>query len=308
MIMQQWEQEHSSTVFSYERKELNLHGSTFSYLDWASPRKRPPLLLFSHANGMNALTYRRLLEPLADEIAPIAWDFRGQGFSFGRQGQQLNGWEDYARDMIDFLETLPTPIVLAGHSLGGVTSLIVAHMRPDLVKGLVLIDPVIFPPSLLVIFKLLRLFNIHDRFPIAVRASKRQAIWESPEQLFNSYHGRGAFKTWPDEILRDYLSGGVFEREDGKVELCCSPAWEARTFSFTPTKPWKWVKQLKMPLTVVYGNESNAFLKPAADRIKRLQPNAKMIGVDSATHFVAMEEPEITREAIRNMCLALNNI
>ncbi len=43
---------------------------------------------------------------------------------------------------------------------------------------------------------------------LAERAEKRRDAFASLDEAFALYRGRGAFKTWPDETLRDYLSGG----------------------------------------------------------------------------------------------------
>ena len=49
--------------------------------------------------------------------------------------------------------------------------------------------------------------------------------------LFRSYRGRGAFATWPEASLIDYVQDGFRERPDGSVELSCAPDWEASNFA-----------------------------------------------------------------------------
>ena len=41
----------------------------------------------------------------------------------------------------------------------------------------------------------------------------------------------GAFKTWPETMLADYVAGGFVEQPEGKVELACAPVWEASNYA-----------------------------------------------------------------------------
>ena len=47
------------------RETMKLWDGEVSYLEWGSPA---PSLLFSHATGFNAETYRMLLQPLSDRF------------------------------------------------------------------------------------------------------------------------------------------------------------------------------------------------------------------------------------------------
>ena len=49
-----------------------------SVLDFGDP-KRPVDLIFCHANGFNAQTYRSILAPLASSLRILAPDLRGHG-------------------------------------------------------------------------------------------------------------------------------------------------------------------------------------------------------------------------------------
>ena len=53
-------------------------GGEVSYLEWENSG---PALHFAHANGFNAETYRRLLQPLASLFHIFALDMRGHGFT-----------------------------------------------------------------------------------------------------------------------------------------------------------------------------------------------------------------------------------
>jgi len=109
------------------RKTLDAHDGAISYLEWEGPASTP-LLIFSHANGFNASTYRSLLSPLAGEFRIIAWDMRGHGLTtlpLNKNG--VRGWQIFRDDLLRFIERLEIrPSVLAGHSLGATSTALAA--------------------------------------------------------------------------------------------------------------------------------------------------------------------------------------
>ncbi len=46
-----------------------------------------------------------------------------------------------------------------------------------------------------------------------------------------AYRGRGAFATWPHDMLADYVAGGFHDLPGGGVRLACDPAWEASSYA-----------------------------------------------------------------------------
>jgi len=62
--------------------------------------------------------------------------------NFGRSGRiESHSITGYAAHVVRFIQAIAGgPVVLVGHSLGGAVSMAVATSRPDLVRGLVLVD------------------------------------------------------------------------------------------------------------------------------------------------------------------------
>src|SRR5438552_733309 len=63
-----------------------------------------------------------------------------------------------------------------------------------------------------------------------IRWRRRREIWDSYEQAFQSYRGRGVFAKWRDDVLRLYVHQG-FSPVEGGVRLKCLAAIEAQVFS-----------------------------------------------------------------------------
>ena len=109
---------------------------------------KPYGALWLHATGFNAMTYQSILAPLGFRARVAALDLRGHGrTTLTADPRKLKSWRRYRDDVIDWMDRhAPGGAVLGGHSMGGCVALMVAGKRPDLVKGLVLIDPVILHP------------------------------------------------------------------------------------------------------------------------------------------------------------------
>lgn len=272
-------------------------GGAVSYLEWPNER---PALHFAHANGFNAETYRSILSPLSDRFHIFASDARGHGFSTLPSAPGMARWRNYRDDLRAMLERLsPLPLVLVGHSMGATASLMVAARWPERVRALVLIEPVLVPAR---VFPLMLLARLSSRaspaFDIAARAAKRRDVFGSIEEANAAYRGRGAFKTWLPGMLDDYLRGGLVPTGKGaEMRLACAPAWEAESFRQTPFgKAWL-ARKLRCPLTVLYGEDGTTG-EGDVRLIARLKPDARLIKIRGATHFLPMEHPETVREEI----------
>ncbi len=219
------------------RHEIACDDGAMSYLDWGGTG---PGLHFAHANGFNAETYRTLLTPLAERLHPFASDARGHGFTtlLTTPGLPRN-WTIYRHDLGDLLDSVhPAPLVLAGHSMGSIASLMFAVAHPERVRALVLVEPVLMPamhPLRRQFARLARRYAKTGDPDLADRAAKRRDRFASADAAFAAYRGRGAFRTWPDAMLRDYLHGGLIATGNGtEMRLGCTPAWEAESFRSTP--------------------------------------------------------------------------
>lgn len=121
-------------------RTAQVHGSTVRYLE--AGHGEP--FVFLHGWGLTPRSYAggvtRLCQAGIRVIAP------GLPGTAGSSPVPLRavGVDAYARRIADFLDelALPSPVFLAGHSLGGGVSLRLAVTRPDLVRSLTLVNSV----------------------------------------------------------------------------------------------------------------------------------------------------------------------
>lgn len=262
---------------------------------------RPVDSLFLHANGFNALTYQSILGPLGLRAHVAGLDMRGHGRSTAHADpRKLYGWNTYRDDVIAALEKLaPDGTLLAGHSMGATVSILVAAKRPDLVTGLVLTDPVLLAPSF---YRRMHFPGIptlaKKNSPMSRQALKRRFQFASQTAAVESFHGRGAFKSWREPFLEDYVTDGVVQNDEGEWVLACTPQWEAASFGAHRHRPWSAIKALECPIVIVRAEKNSTCAKASVQRFMKLQPHTVVLQPSGTSHFVPMERPYAVRDRI----------
>lgn len=259
--------------------------------------KRPVDLVFVHANGFNAATYRSILAPLSGSLRILAPDLRGHGrtrLPTGTAGRF--SWVDHRDDLITLLDSLNgPPVALAGHSMGGTASLLAAAERPGKVSRLVMLDPVILDRWAVAMFQLPLLRALPRRMAITRAALRRRQAFDSREQALESWRGRGAFRGWSEMMLADYVSEALVETEDGGVRLACAPHWEAANYASQSHNPWRALRRLERPVRILKAERGSTCALSAAPRGL---PNVMVEAVPDGTHLFPMLKPEVARDAL----------
>ncbi|MFI4976795.1 MAG: alpha/beta fold hydrolase [Caulobacterales bacterium] len=267
-----------------------------AYLDFG-PRDRLVDAVFLHANGFNGRTYRAILAPLADHLRILAVDQRGHGATrLSTETEGRNTWYGLRDDLIGFLHALGLEdVVLAGHSMGGTAATLAAAREPKLARGLVLFDPVVISSEARAVFQ--RGGQLDS--PLVEGARRRRAQFPSREAVFEAYQGRGAFKTWPREMLRDYIQAGFKDREDGTVELACSPEWETSNFVSHAHDTWGALRAVQCPTHILRAENASACQIAEIEQELIASGRLRVETVPGTTHFLPMERPDLARAALR---------
>lgn len=276
------------------RTALPGRGGAMAVLDFG-PAERPVDVVFSHANGFNARTYRSILAPLAADLRILAVDMRGHGAStLPTPTEGWTGWEGFRDDLLAFLEVETTgPVVLAGHSMGGTTSLLAAAARPDRVRGLALFDPVVFDGA--------QASETPGENRLAEGAERRRATFPDKAAALAAYTGRGAFRTWRPEQLADYVDAGFLETGDGQVTLACAPAWEASSFRIHRYDPWAAFAAVRCPIRMLRAAEGSTARIEGHLAELTANPQLRHEVAPGTTHFLPMERPDKVRDTLREM-------
>lgn len=298
--------------FTFETPEGDM-----AALEFGDPAKKLAAL-WLHATGFNAMTYQSILAPLGLRTKVQAVDLRGHGRStLPAKPGQLKSWRRYRDDVIAFLdrEAPVHKVVLGGHSMGGAVALMVAGARPEKVAGLVLVDPVILPPRYYMAMHLMPLRLSRGGNQMAKQARRRRNKFDSREHIQQKYKGRGAFTTWRDPFLEDYILD-AFDRTDGNDpdsekqtwQLLCDPKWEAATFMAQRNRLWGAlgkVKKHKIPITVLRPDRDSVLTDQVAARLTRKCPHLVLKERVNTTHFLPMEAPYDVRDQLSSYISSL---
>lgn len=237
---------------SSQRIECGVEGGALSVLHFPNPDA--PVLVFAHANGFNAGTYRQLLEPLAGHFEIFAPDLRGHGLSTAPTVPQTHrNWHTYARDLAAVAKRAgERPLLLAGHSMGAVAGVLAAGEHGLAARRLALIEPVIMPGFFYGLARMPFGNALMRRSPLYKGAISRRADWPDRDAAARRYRRKTLFADWQEGVIEDYLETGLIERDDG-LTLSCAPAWEAANFASHAHDVWAAVRRLDMPRAVLKG-------------------------------------------------------
>jgi pimeloyl-ACP methyl ester carboxylesterase len=260
-------------------------------------------LIFLHANGYPPGCYRQLLSKLAEKYHVSAmlqrplWE--------NSEPEDINDWHPLSDDLLHFLDEHPSePPIVIGHSMGGIAALRAAIRQPERFKALILLDPVLFPPSSIFRWMIIRALRLEHRLHPLVRLTKhRRRTFDNPEKIFSGYRRREVFRYFSDESLRDYIAGITKPAAAGGYELAYSPEWEIQIYLtglWRDMELWQGLRSFKKPLLIIRGAETDTFFAATGQQVVRKNPSIRVETVQKATHLVPLERPAETFNLIQN--------
>jgi pimeloyl-ACP methyl ester carboxylesterase len=254
-------------------------------------------LHFLHANGYPPDCYKPLFELLKTryhvfgmKLRPL-WD--------DSKIEDITDWHPLSDDLLRFLASTPLsandPVIGVGHSIGGIVTLRAALRDPDKFRALVLLDPVLFVPSFLVMWHLVRAMGLGNKLhPKITGALKRRRTFDNLDMVFRGYRVREVFKYMSDESLRAYIAGITKPKADGGFELAYSPEWESHIYltGLRDFDLWRELPKLKVPMLIIRGAETDTFLEKAASLVKKKNPKVQIKTLEKSTHILPLERPQ----------------
>jgi pimeloyl-ACP methyl ester carboxylesterase len=233
------------------------------------------------------------------------------------QPQALSDWRPLADDLGRFLDQLdasrafpgarhaplPTRVIGWGHSMGATTTLRLALRQPERFRALVLIDPVFFPPQMIFFWDLIYRLGLGYRIhPLVKGALKRRSSFQSREAMYANYRQKAVFRRMSDAALQHYVDALGCPRPDGGVELCYPATWEARIYITgvrADLELWRALPNLKPPLLILRGAETDTFWERTGRLVQRRLPSARVHAVADSSHLVPLERPQEVIAAAR---------
>ncbi|TWI71831.1 pimeloyl-ACP methyl ester carboxylesterase [Desulfobotulus alkaliphilus] len=262
-------------------------------------------LFFVHGNSLCAAACLPLLEKLHQAGHPVlAADIRGHGLSTEDGSLPLRNWDIFIHDIALILkETQTKPVTAIGHSMGGYFLYAAAARFPELFSRIILLDPVIFPPGHIFLFRLTQALKLKNWFSLPRNTRKKRRLFPNKESAASHYRGKGMFRFWTEDSLQGFLDQGLKPAEEGGLRLSCQPELEARFYESVPTDTWKHAPAIGCPVHIIRAETSHLFAPEAASRLKKKIPLCEIHGMENAGHFFPLENPEGTADIILQRCL-----
>ena len=185
----------------------NVKIDTGNIVTYRRSKKTNDILYFSHANGFCGQAYTDLLNKIDNSYEVITYDMRGHGETdLIADSNKLKSWYTFRDDLEQLVKKHNEPVTLSGHSMGGTASLLLALSKPELVKKLILIDPVILPLRYIISYKLLQIVNLaHLASPLSKNALIRRNLWNSEDEAHKYFSSKPLFKNISEKIITDYV-------------------------------------------------------------------------------------------------------
>ncbi len=267
-----------------------------AFLDFGPP-ERAPDIVFVHANGFNARAYRTILSPLGRDLRILAPDQRGHGATELPTDRPRTSWLDLRDDLLAFLDAMQVGrAVLAGHSMGATASLLASAEAPERVRALALFDPVILPPTA---ERPAASAGLATASPMVQGALRRRRVFPSRELAAQAYRGRGAFRTWTEAQLADYVAAGFRDLPSGEVALACSPEWEVSNYVNQQHDPWDAFRRSSCPIRILRAETDSPGRLDGHIEDLTAGGRIQVETVAGTTHFLPMERPELVRQTLR---------
>ncbi|MBL8101620.1 MAG: alpha/beta hydrolase [Anaerolineales bacterium] len=259
-------------------------------------------LHFLHANGYPPECYKPLFEHLQKQYHVFGMKLRPLWND--SNPNDIQDWHPLSDDLLRFLSDREAgPVIGVGHSIGGIVTLRAAIRNPKKFRALVLLDPVLFVPSFLAGWNILRALGLGDKVhPLIAGTKKRRRTFDNLETVFRGYRSRPIFRYMSDDSLRIFIKGITRQKKDGSYELVYSPEWEARIYltGLRDFDLWRELPKLEVPTLIIRGAETDTFLEKAEQLVKKKNPKIQVVTMKNATHILPLEYPKEVAEILNN--------
>lgn len=264
-------------------------------------------VLFSHATGIAALSYKNVLQRWADEIGVniFTFDARGHGENIQdtkeayKNGMAKIPWllcEDLKTLFSSLKEKFPGLWSLAGHSLGGWLSLYAAQEVE--VDHVVLLDMPLLPPTSAFLWAAACLFQQRGIHPLSKPARRRKRLFRNRKQALIAFKRNPFFRHWAEQHIEHYIDANFQTQMDGSLKIKHDPEWEADLFESQPALhtplflKMNSEKRKQVRIELIAGSESKICDPRAIRYFHQFFPRTRWLVVPQGGHMFPFENTQ----------------
>lgn len=276
-----------------QSRHVVIDGHRLHYLDWGNGER--PTVVLLHGHGLTAHTWDLVALAIRPYGHCVAVDLRGHGDSEWSAAGDYR-MPAYVNDTVGLIRQVTYgPVVVVGHSLGGIVALRTAIRAPDRVRGTVVVD--IGPDS----DKRFREGFQDGKAGTAKRLASFMAMPSELESVEAFVQQSLAFNPKRNpESLRTSLMHNLRQLPNGNW----SWKYDRRHYGKPPPddatrNPWTDLDQVEGPVLVVRGGRSDILTEAGAQEFVELLPRARWASVPGAGHTVQGDNPAGLVEVLR---------
>jgi haloalkane dehalogenase len=287
--------QYNTNLYPFDSKWINIDGNNIHYIDEGEGE----IIVFSHPPLASSFMYRDFVKTLRNNYRCVAIDYPKFGLSTASSGYKMN-IEGQSRILEKFISKLNLKdIYILGHDTGGPSAFGAAINHPELFKGIILTDTIIYPISeYKKLTKILEIagskfftwfnattnFLVNATFKYGVRTRKltREERGEY-KRMFNTRE------------KRRQITQMLFNLKESEVFMKKIKQGFETTLNSKPT-------------LLIYGENDPVKEIGIADRIHQLMPNSELFLIDKEGHFPHEGQPKQMSQIIhhwieKNCCL-----
>lgn len=259
-----------------------------------------PQLHFAHANSFPAGTYRLFFQHLEKHYQVNALPIHAHDPRY----PVTDGWPALVQELQDDLaRRYEQPVILVGHSLGGMLSVMAAHARPDLVRCVVLLDSPVVAGWRATLLRIAKRAGVDNRFSPAKFSERRRNLWPNAQTAYDHFAAKPMFAAWAPGVLQDYMEHGLAPHQEG-VTLRFSRETETAVYRTLPHHIGHLTRgDFPVPVGFVGGTDSVECRQAGLRATRRLV--GKHFTKIKGGHLFPMESPHAAAEATHAMIRSL---
>lgn len=236
-----------------------------------------PLLVFSHALGLDHTMWTPVVEALAPTHPALLYDHRGHGASgFGSEGWTLDDLVEDAAALIR--RHTDEPVVFVGLSMGGMVALGLAIRHPRLLRGVVLAHTVAAYGE-----------AARQAWAQRIEAVESAGMATVADIVVARYLGREFLAAHPH--VGDALHATLLANDPGAYAASCRAVSQVDWRAALPA--------VRCPTLVIAGRHDIGAPVEEAQRIASAIPHAQLEILEHSAHLSPVEEPLTLVTALR---------
>lgn len=266
----------------------------------ANPDAEPAL--FVHGLGGSAHNWTDFAGVLRDQLAIESLDLPGFGRSGAAHDRNYSP-RSQARVVIGYIEASGRgPVHLVGNSMGGAISILVASMRPDLVRTLTLVSPAV--PDVKVRAHPLRsdprmaLLIVPGIGPLALRRMRSidiRARVKATISMCFADPSRYPQARFDEAVVEGQARLRLPWAEDAMLRAARGLV---RSQFAQRQQAWSAMRSITAPALVVWGSQDKLVAVDLAPIVAAAIPDSRLLVLDDIGHTAMMEDPTTTARAV----------